>query len=664
MQNWLQKHKHAVRMCLLALTVVGVFGLTRVFVLPGLSLKTQTTKFNTVTDGTYLSLQNGESVSQSFVTDRPLYSIAVLPNNERCAKNVSLTGVLQNAAGETLATAQTEMQGFQNETYIALAFDTPVESKGEQLYTFTVTAVLAEGDTLRLARSADAQSGMDTLLVNGRAARGSLTMTAETGRVNGFITPFFLVLTALCAGTACFLYAAVFVFKWPLPRVYLAAVLLLGLLYMLVFPPYASTDERQHINQAFNNAARITDNPDIPWGITYKRACDSNSLIEENATTVFTYREIAENFFTAAPDDTLQRYNTEEVYGYSVPYALSTLGVLVGRLLRWGYVPTLYFARLLNLLFFAAVTYLAVRLAPFGQAVFACVCLLPVTLHVGASFSRDSFVLAMFFLFTSLCLRMAYGEGRVTARQVLVLTAVAALACPAKVAYVPFVLLVLILPAARFADKAHAWGCKLGVLGVSLLSYLCVNAAYVQNTVSGPSAAAAEAALTAGTNPDLVTYDIAYFLGNPVKSLSLLVNTVTEHGAELVRGVIGGNLGNANTELSWVFVLAFAMVLFIAAQIGDGVPLRRKETAVPAAVAVLGCAALVVAGCVLWTPTYYTAIYGLQGRYFLPMLPLCLLFCKLRRVQAEQALAGRLVLTCGVLQAFTLLNAFVVIANR
>lgn len=30
------------------------------------------------------------------------------------------------------------------------------------------------------------------------------------------------------------------------------------------------------------------------------------------------------------------------------------------------------------------------------------------------------------------------------------------------------------------------------------------------------------------------------------------------------------------------------------------------------------CCLLAVAGCLLWTPTHYDTLYGLQGRYFLP----------------------------------------------
>ena len=52
------------------------------------------------------------------------------------------------------------------------------------------------------------------------------------------------------------------------------------------------------------------------------------------------------------------------------------------------------------------------------------------------------------------------------------------------------------------------------------------------------------------------------------------------------------------------------------------------------ALAVALCCGLTVAGCLLWTPTHYETLYGLQGRYFLPVLPLALVVLRPRRLAA------------------------------
>ena len=66
-------------------------------------------------------------------------------------------------------------------------------------------------------------------------------------------------------------------------------------------------------------------------------------------------------------------------------------------MLRLGFVPTLLLGRLANLLLFAALALWAVRWAPFGRRVLAAAALLPMTLHLAASFSRDSVLLGLAF---------------------------------------------------------------------------------------------------------------------------------------------------------------------------------------------------------------------------------------------------------------------------
>ena len=82
--------------------------------------------------------------------------------------------------------------------------------------------------------------------------------------------------------------------------------------------------------------------------------------------------------------------------------------------------------------------------------------------------------------------------------------------------------------------------------------------------------------------------------------------------------------------------------------------------------AVLACCALALAGCIVWTPTYYETVYGLQGRYLLPVLPLALLVCAPRRILAADADTAASQLVCGLcaVNFGVLLNIMLVIIAR
>ena len=81
-----------------------------------------------------------------------------------------------------------------------------------------------------------------------------------------------------------------------------------------------------------------------------------------------------------------------------------------------------------------------------------------------------------------------------------------------------------------------------------------------------------------------------------------------------------------------------------------------------AAAAVLSCL-LAVAGCLLWTPIHYETLYGLQGRYFLPVLPALLLTC-LAAVPDEASAQARLTDALALVQWGVILNIMLAVIAR
>lgn len=113
--------------------------------------------------------------------------------------------------------------------------------------------------------------------------------------------------------------------------------------------------------------------------------------------------------------------------------------------------------RTANLIVFALLAALAVKAAPFGRRVFAAAALLPMTLHLAASFSRDSLLLGLAFAFTALCMQAIFGckDGTVLpVRLWLPLAVFGILLAPAKLVYLPLAALFLLIPNSRFGQSA------------------------------------------------------------------------------------------------------------------------------------------------------------------------------------------------------------------
>lgn len=167
---------------------------------------------------------------------------------------------------------------------------------------------------------------------------------------------------------------------------------------------------------------------------------------------------------------------------------------------------------------------------------------------------------------------------------------------------------------------------------------------------------------------DKLTYTPGYILRHPVNTALLFVRSSVENGDHYIRSLVGGSLSYYTVDLAWGWVAVLYLLLAYAALPVQGAALEPSGKARGlCCAAVVLCCLLTVAGCLLWTPIRYETLYGLQGRYFLPILPLLLLTCLPRRlvaVQDEDAAQARLLATLGIVQAGVVVNIMLAIIAK
>ena len=167
---------------------------------------------------------------------------------------------------------------------------------------------------------------------------------------------------------------------------------------------------------------------------------------------------------------------------------------------------------------------------------------------------------------------------------------------------------------------------------------------------------------------DKATYTPGYILRHPVDTVLLFVRSAVENGDHYIRTLVGGSLSYYTVDLAWGWVAVLYLLLAYAALPVQGAVMKPagKARGWCCAAAAL-CCLLAVAGCLLWTPTHYDTLYGLQGRYFLPVLPLLLLTCLPRRLAAvpdEDTAQTRLVAALALVQAGMVVNIMLAIIAR
>lgn len=751
---FLQKYRRALCCCGIVLAMLCVlFGVWLVEVRPCES-KSLAARLNDAYETASPPIET--SAEQEFCTDEPLTGLAFVFYLSGGQPAGDLALELYDAdTGQLLSASTGQMANLLEGQYIGLGLDAPVPAGAAERYRLVLTPHYQTQARLALGLSASplAAWGGAPLVADGAPQAGSLAILASTRAIGRFVSLFYwavgLLLTALVAAAYWLISAR----RLALHQLYALLCAGLGLVFCLVLPPYAAPDEEFHINQAFSVASRIGSYLDfdgwhlshVSLGNSFRRPGDVNPAVQDQKTTVFTWQAVSQDLFTLSPDRFGEYVEHEGELQADISnelYLASGLGVLLGFVLHLGFVPTLFLGRLANLAVFTLLTALAVKKAPFAKPVFIAAGLLPMTLHLAASYSRDSLLLALSFLYTALCLDAAFGPYRQLSRKQLAGTAaVGLLLAPAKSVYLPLCALALLIPAARLGARPRAKqaaflaGCVLvfalsgaryqiaGFLSAALPGGASPAALSQQadapdaaggapdtagpdagenepdaapdvaggdtgeNEPAAPNAAgqdAGEAApLTTGPaeqsqpDPDTVCFSASYILEHPGLTVQLLARSAVQRADHYLKTLVGGNLSYYSLEIAWGWVVCCYLLLAFACRAPGALPDAPNTGAalhgrLLAGALALCCCGLAVLGCVSWTPTYYQTIYGLQGRYFLPVLPAALLALCPADVWSGQTAAspgaarqaGRLLLGFAAVNAGVLVNAMLAVMAR
>lgn len=127
----------------------------------------------------------------------------------------------------------------------------------------------------------------------------------------------------------------------------------------------------------------------------------------------------------------------------------------------------------------------------------------------------------------------------------------------------------------------------------------------------------------------IYTYSAGYICRNLPATIKLLLRSVSAEGASWLQGLLGTALGEPIVypiAVSWLLGVGLVLVLLAAA-----LPRQEDTPAISRRLCAGGwlIVALVVGltffAALSWTPINYTTIFGVQGRYWLPVLPLALI---------------------------------------
>lgn len=454
-------------------------------------------------------------------------------------------------------------------------------------------------------------------------------------------------------GIAGYIFLWRYVSRFRVEKIFLFLALFFGSFYMFVMPVYSAPDENSHVptvyyysNQLLGKQA-VDEEGNVMW-----REGDDVVLnhVRDQYPTARTYATLYHHFWDKSTSDRMVSSDINGLEPMKVTflgYVPQILGITIARIFNFGTVRMFLLGKLFILLFYTAIVYKSIEILPVGKEMLATVALLPISLIQASSYSYDGVVTSVCFLFISVVLRIIYEDKIVKKSELIVLGVLMIFMASIKVVYVMIGIIIFAIPTDRFSKRHGKW-----VVGIVLLTIGAISVLFTRfSQVMELSTVSTEGYM------GLQTYSISVFLNEPIRIVYIVYSTIRNGTSAYLVSLLGERMGWYYVTLPDILQYGFAFALIFASlqRNNEGKVLFKRGKYCFALAALLCAVAIEAAMLFAYTPYGENYIQGVQGRYFLPILPLLLILIKSDRIIVEKEFKINLGMMIYILQYFSLL---------
>ena len=381
-------------------------------------------------------------------------------------------------------------------------------------------------------------------------------------------------------------------------RAYLIFAVVFGVLYMLIMPFPASPDENRHFTKIYSITEGYilpADDTVLPDGLEIPDQFDLK------------YDELKKDRGRIADYDNMHSYDLSRTsFYFPLVYTPQIAGFIAAKQFTRNIYTICLVGRLFGYFFNVCLICAALRTIPYGEYILFLAVFNPMYMQQAVSLSGDSVVNALAVFLTAYILALRAGKVKKT----WVLYVIFPVLSICKMFYLPMALLVFLIGNKVTGSKKKTVILRCGVIAESLiLSLLWV---YIASRASLYIASE-----SSGSNLDVI-------LGDPAGYGRIIINTCISEGRTWVRQTFGGNLGWIAINLFMPFILLY-LLLFIYTALAEKGDMKIYDRCVIFITDIVIFLIVLTTEYVQWTGYRGEIIDGVQGRYFLPVIPISFL---------------------------------------
>ena len=470
-----------------------------------------------------------------------------------------------------------------------------------------------------------------------------------------YLKRMYFVLSVMILITAFGLFYNIYMRRISAQKLFIYLAVPLGMIFSLLITINSVPDEPSHVDTAYSISNEIMRIPDASRpGYIYKRIEDVEPYREkQQKMSVGNYKLLFKNIFRETEDTELVETAATSNLSNSgiINYLPQALGVTLGRVLGWNRVMTLLLGRWFALISYVILTYFAIRKMPFAKISLLLIAILPISLQQAASFSYDSVINGIAFLYVAYCVYAIYCE-KIEWIDMVVIAVTGGMTAYVKGGV--YIAMLLLLPVALLTNNRLERSQKitLGWIGVgATVVFIGKNLLKtIERFMRVPGTAVGGAFSTE-------IYTFSYIVKYPHRFIGMLANTFYKQGDAYIRNLFGGNLGWREININWAIVIGFIVLILLSCIRQTKEPKIIVQHRMAFAIITIGTFGCIELSMMLaWTPVTINYITGVQGRYFIPFFLLLLLLIRNSFFQTKRNISQELVFGAGILNIITILQ--------
>ena len=426
-------------------------------------------------------------------------------------------------------------------------------------------------------------------------------------------------------------------------KIFLWIALFFGTLYVFIIPPFAGVDEDHHFARILAlSQGKLLDAAILPKYFVNFVDKEGKRILDffyfKPNSFFFNYHDIHQAITTQQRNlepTKLYEYNRAVVYSPIAYFSALPIAFLATKLSLHPII-VLYLIRISIFVAATFMIYYAIKISPILKWHFLFLALLQTSVFVRSTASADPLTISYIFIFIAIILKIINENQLISTRNLVYISIISCAICLSKTAYILLPLLFFIIPQNLFTSKSQHIKSTLIIVVLPIIigcAWFLYSSGQYQSlpTLTPNDKYAASYAKTSGTNE----YEqIKFIIHNPINFIETMFNSLVlnENWIKLPMQFVAIN-GNGQTAFSLPLnLISLIICLLIIPLFMLFIPSDEKQLNIVTS-SKLFCSSIYGASFIIICSMLYIAntevggsfITGLQGRYFIPCLPLLLL---------------------------------------